>query len=310
MITAGEILKTKRESLEKSLDLASQETRIQKRFLKYIEKNEFEKFDSEVFLTGFLKIYSKYLNIDTEKILALYRRAKPLKTPKKKTEKKRFTSPKLPLTPKLLVTISLSIFLVAILGYIGFQIYKFQSPPKLEISYPPEDFQTEQQLLEVTGTSLPNTMISINDSPLETDTDGKFKKEITLNEGINIVTVKARKNNNNILESVVTRKITYHGDIKPAEVVEPVKQTNKLTIEVTGTAAWIKLDIDSENKLSQILQPSKKEYVLGETFSVITGKVNNTNIYFNDQPLAWKKNTTTGVAEISCKVINSQLDCE
>ena len=62
MITAGEVLKKKRNSLGRSLEVSSQETRIQKRFLVYIENNDFEKFDSEIFLTGFIKIYSQYLD--------------------------------------------------------------------------------------------------------------------------------------------------------------------------------------------------------------------------------------------------------
>ena len=97
MITAGEILKNKREQLGKSLDNASSDTKVQKRFLKYIEQNEFSKFESEVFLTGFIKIYAKYLDLDVNKILALYRRSNPeikekkpdnkLKTTRKKAEK-------------------------------------------------------------------------------------------------------------------------------------------------------------------------------------------------------------------------------
>ena len=79
MITAGEVLKNKREKLGKSLDIVSLDTKIQKRFLQYIENNQISYFDSEVFLTGFIKIYAKYLNLDVDKILALYRRSNPKK---------------------------------------------------------------------------------------------------------------------------------------------------------------------------------------------------------------------------------------
>ena len=77
MITAGEVLKNKRESLGKPLDQVSSDTKIQKRFLEYIEQDKFSYFDSEVFLTGFIKIYAKYLGLDINKILALYRRSNP-----------------------------------------------------------------------------------------------------------------------------------------------------------------------------------------------------------------------------------------
>ena len=84
MVTVGEVLKNKREKLKISLDTASSETKIQKRFLQYIVKNEFFPFESEVFLTGFIKIYAQYLNLDVEKVLALYRRTNPIIEEKKK----------------------------------------------------------------------------------------------------------------------------------------------------------------------------------------------------------------------------------
>ena len=43
MVTAGEVLKTKRESFGKTIQQISQETKIQERFLEYIEKDEYEK---------------------------------------------------------------------------------------------------------------------------------------------------------------------------------------------------------------------------------------------------------------------------
>jgi len=146
MVTAGEIIKKKRETLGRSLDLASQETKIQKRFLQYIESNDFEKFDSEIFLTGFIKIYSKYLDLETDKMLALYRRSKPQRKIKLEKKNKLLTFKTNFLTPKNLVTILSIVFLVTVLGYIGFQIYKFQSPPKLNIEQPLNESTTNQEL--------------------------------------------------------------------------------------------------------------------------------------------------------------------
>jgi cytoskeletal protein RodZ len=93
MITAGEVLKNKRELLKKNLDRVSADTKIQKRFLEYIENNQFEYFDSEVFLTGFIKIYAKYLDLDTSKVLALYRRSNPNKATRNTTNKKEGPKP-------------------------------------------------------------------------------------------------------------------------------------------------------------------------------------------------------------------------
>lgn len=311
MITAGEVLKKKRETLGRSIELVSQETKIQKRFITYIEDNDFSKFDSEVFLTGFLKIYSHYLGLDTEKVLALYRRSKP----QKKASKGKSIEPiwtkykKIILTPKSIITILSVIFFVLILGYIGLQIYKFQSPPKLTIDSPIDAITVSEEIISVEGTTQPGAVLEINSSLTPIDSQGHFKQDITLKEGINIITVKARKNSNNILETVETRKVTYNKPVQAEVPVNTVK-TFTLTVEVKGSASWIKLDIDGQNKVSKVVEPSKQTYEVKDKFYIITGKAANTNISMNGEPLAWKTNSTTGVAEITCTIVSNALSCE
>jgi len=311
MITAGEILQKKRETLGRSVELVSQETKMQKRFIKYIEANDFEKFDSEVFLTGFIKIYSQYLGLDTEKVLALYRRSKPQKKGKKNKSIEPIWSKykKIILTPKSIITILSIVFFVLILGYIGLQIYKFQSPPKLTITSPIDGITVSEEILTVEGTTQVGAVIEINSTLAIIDDLGNFKQDITLNEGINIISIKAKKNSNNILETVETRKVTY---TKPAQAETPVVtlKTFSLTVEVKDASSWIKLDIDGQNKLSKVVEPSKQQYDVKENFYIITGRASNTTISVNDQPLVWKTNSTTGVAEITCTILNESLSCE
>ncbi|HAM37617.1 MAG: XRE family transcriptional regulator [candidate division WS6 bacterium GW2011_GWC1_36_11] len=311
MITAGEVLKKKRETLGRSIELVSQETKMQKRFITYIENNDFAQFDSEIFLTGFIKIYSQYLGLDTEKVLALYRRSKP----QKKISKIKSIEPLLNrykhliLTPKSIITILSVTFFILILGYIGLQIYRFQSPPQLTITTPTDGSTVSEAILFVEGTTQPSAILEINTTLVEIDTQGNFKQEITLKEGINIITIKAKKNSNNILETVETRKVTYN---KPTQSDTPVKEvkTFNLSVEVTDTASWIKLDIDGQNKISKVVEPSKQQFEVKEKFYIITGRANNTTISMNDEPLAWKTNSTTGVAEITCTILNDTLNCE
>ncbi len=311
MITAGEVLKKKRNSLGRSLDISSQDTRIQKRFLSYIENNEFDKFDSEVFLTGFIKIYSQYLGLDTEKVLALYRRS----VPKKKVKKNKGKEPNISkfkksiLTPKALVTTLSVLFFLIVFGYIGLQIYKFQSPPTLTISNPIDEGTTDQPSTVVQGNTQPGVILEINGSIVNIDTKGNFSQEITLNEGVNIITIKARKNANNILETSEVRKITY---TKPTEQAasEPTVKKFKLKIEISGASSWIKLDVDGSNKVAKVVEPSTTEYSLTNGFYIITGRSANTKVYVNDEIIAWKTNNSTGVAEITCNISDQSLMCE
>ncbi len=311
MITAGEVLKKKRNSLGRSLEVSSQETRIQKRFLSYIENNEFDKFDSEVFLTGFIKIYSQYLGLDTEKVLALYRRSVPRKKSKKSTSKEfsKNRLKKIILTPKALVTVLSIIFFVAIFGYIGLQIYKFQSPPTLKISAPIDESTTDQPNLLVQGSTQPGVIVNINNTSVSVDSNGNFSQEIQLVEGSNIITIKARKNANNILETTEIRKITYNKPITQ-EVTVPTVKTFNLKIEVIGSSSWIKLDVDGSNKIAKVVEPSVTEYNLTNEFYIITGRAANTKVYVNDALISWETNSSTGVAEITCHITDQTLVCD
>lgn len=322
MITAGDVLKNKRETLGKTLEQVSLDTKIQKRFLSYIEENKFSYFDSEVFLTGFIKIYAKYLGLDTNKILALYRRSNPshkeIQTKKRENlkEKKSIGKKKIKLgflNPKTLTTIILSLFLLTIFGYIGFQIYKFQTPPNIEISQPLDDSEVTTEEIVVKGSVENDSVVEINDKPVDVEDDGSFEKEITLKQGSNIITVRARKNRNNTLETVKTLRVTYQ--VRDEEDIEEVEDEdeitrNILTLEIVDSPAWIRLDLDNENKLSQVVEPSEIEYTFFDNMYIITGRVSNTNIYWNDELVEWKPTQRTGVAELTCQIVEQDLVCD
>lgn len=319
MITAGEVLKNKRESLGKPLDQVSSDTKIQKRFLEYIEQDKFSYFDSEVFLTGFIKIYAKYLGLDINKILALYRRSNPsvqrelIKKEEKESKGKNIVGKKQlsfkTLDPKILVTFILSTFLLLIIGYIGLQIYKFQTPPEITILEPLDGAEVNEESVTVKGEVDNNTVIEINDKPVETNDDGSFEKEIELKEGSNLITVRAKKNKNNTLEAVETIHIKYIIKGKE-ENGEEEEESNKLTLEITDSPAWIRLDLDNENKLSQVVEPSKSEYVFFDNLYIITGRVSSTKIYWNNNIVEWKPTQKTGVAELECRIVEQDLICD
>lgn len=312
MITVGEVLKNKREKLKKSLETVSLDTKIQKRFLEYIEKNEFSTFESEVFLTGFIKIYAKYLELDVNKVLALYRRTNPIvKQEKKPSYRHTFLKKKINIfTPQILITALLIIFTVLVIGYIFFQIYKFQTPPMLNILEPQQDTTTTEENILIKGLTDKNVVIEINDVVVETSENGEFNKSIKLNEGINIVTIKAKKNTNNVLETVETRKITYVKEIETGIPEQVVQKENIIKLKIVDSSAWIKLDIDSENKLSQVVEPSETEYPIKSSLHIITGRLSNTQLYFNNELIEWNNPYNTGVAEIQCTVVENEIDCE
>ncbi|OCL27181.1 hypothetical protein U472_06810 [Orenia metallireducens] len=66
--------KERREELGVSLKQAEEETRIRVDYLRAIEEGNFEYIEAEVYLRGFLKVYSAYLGLDTKEVLEAYKK--------------------------------------------------------------------------------------------------------------------------------------------------------------------------------------------------------------------------------------------
>jgi len=71
--TAGELLARTREEKRIPLKTASEETNITLRHLKALEENNFGVFPGETYAIGFLKSYAQYLELDSDKIIQMYR---------------------------------------------------------------------------------------------------------------------------------------------------------------------------------------------------------------------------------------------
>jgi cytoskeleton protein RodZ len=73
MESIGEKLRASREEKAFSIEQAARETHIARRFIEAMEGEHFEIFPGESYLIGFLRNYSKYLELDAEEIISLYR---------------------------------------------------------------------------------------------------------------------------------------------------------------------------------------------------------------------------------------------
>ena len=70
--TVGEILFAARERLAQTLEFMSQETKIQKQTLQYLETDNYEALPAKVYAKSFLRAYSSALDLDIQHILNKY----------------------------------------------------------------------------------------------------------------------------------------------------------------------------------------------------------------------------------------------
>ncbi|MFA6754498.1 MAG: RodZ domain-containing protein, partial [Candidatus Dojkabacteria bacterium] len=273
----------------------------------------FDKFDSSVYAQGFIKIYAKYLDLNEDRLLAIYRRSVPNIKLERATFRETRRGLKNPaITPKSVAITLSAIFLLGIISYLGYQIYQFQTPPKIEITNPPNESSVSEESIDILGATDINSSLFINDHPVELNGDGSFQYQVTLNPGVNIITILAKKNNST-QESVETLKINYEvtDDTDTEEIVEPEEQANTVRLEIVNSSVWVQFNVDKVNKVSQIVQVGQKyEYEVENEFSLTTGIISSTNIYFNNKQVAINVNSSN-IGSLNCEIINKdQINCE
>ena len=73
METLGEKLRSARRKKGVSLEMASRETNISARFLEALEAENFSSFPGETYITGFIRNYGSYLDLDVQELLSTYK---------------------------------------------------------------------------------------------------------------------------------------------------------------------------------------------------------------------------------------------
>ena len=112
MKSLGELLRTAREEKELDFDQASKDTKIAMRYLQALENEDFSGFPGEAYITGFLRNYGAYLELDVQELLSLYRALKIQEQPIPVNQLLKKPS----LLPKIAVVVILVILLMGVVG--------------------------------------------------------------------------------------------------------------------------------------------------------------------------------------------------
>ena len=193
MKTAGEILKESRVKQKKSLEDIVKNTKIPLNTLIELEKNNYESLPPATFVKGFIRNYAQELNLDPEKILAVYRRDN-LSSGKKKIFPRGVIKPldkSFSWTPRETAILFSVLIVVFIGGFLFFQLRSYLFAPKLEIFSPQNQVTINDFLFQVKGKTVPDAAVFVNGNPADLELDGSFTYSLKLLAGENIIKIKA-----------------------------------------------------------------------------------------------------------------------
>lgn len=209
MKTVGEILKQARLNQKISIEEVEKVTRIKKKFISALEENNFQELPSFTFTRGFLKNYSEFLNLPSNDLTALYRRQVKEDSldllPKSIINNDDWP---IKIDPQTAVIFSLAIFLGIFLFYLLSQYFSFAGKPFLSISYPKNNLQVDTEVIEIKGKTDSLGVLTINEQPVEVQSNGLFSEKIELNEGENRIIIAVE--NKSGKENKKELRVTYH----------------------------------------------------------------------------------------------------
>lgn len=192
MRTVGQVLKEEREKKFYTLLEVEKATKIRKELLEALEAGQYSRLPPPTFIQGFIKNYGKFLNLNSEKLLAIFRREfSEGKNPPMVLES--FANPldkrKFKITPaKALGTVVLTLIVIFFI-YLWFEYRFLVGAPFLEVTQPLDQANTNIPTIAVSGRTDPESKVTVNNQEIQVDPAGKFFQEIKLSDNVNNIVV-------------------------------------------------------------------------------------------------------------------------
>ncbi len=193
MKSIGQILQEAR--LAKKLEVSdiARITRIRPQFIIALEADDYSQLPNGTIARGFIKNYSQFLNLSEEQILSVFRRdfienqegrilPRGIGSPISETSL---------WTPKTTIIAIVSTLVTLFSVYILYQYKTYTGAPPLVIDQPTDLFRTRENTIEISGSTDPEAVLSVDNKTVALDKGGTYRFRIPLNSGENKVTIVA-----------------------------------------------------------------------------------------------------------------------
>src|SRR3989344_2436805 len=193
--TVSERLKHSRLERSLSLDQCAQSTDIQKKYLHAMEESRFDELPGEMYARAWIRRYAQLLGLDIEDLMISYTKERGIREKISRGSEQKAASPNAfsiwPwFTGKRVIILLVTLIIIS---YIGFLAYKTISPPEIAVDLPDRDFRTQENSIIIRGLTERGVLVSVNRQPVILGSEGTFEHELTLQDGLNTVTIEARK---------------------------------------------------------------------------------------------------------------------
>ncbi|NTV40848.1 MAG: helix-turn-helix domain-containing protein [Candidatus Moranbacteria bacterium] len=311
-LTLGEKMKKNREERRLGLADISKGTKIQVKYLQYLEEGEYMKLPADVYVRGFLRSYAVFMGLSEKNLIKQFEREKGIHKNIKKIvddeNKKPVNFSIFVITPKMIVVTGILIAAFGSFLYLYFQVNNFISTPRLVIIKPSDGSTINQGTTHVVGMAEKDALVTINDQPVMVNERGDFSEDVGLKDGLNIINVKARnKFNKETTQAVsvnakfeILEEQTNQNDFQNQESNQN-QQQSFITAEiyVDPNPTWLSVEVDGNLVYSGVLLPqSMQKFDAKEKISISSGKGKETFVKINGKDFGQLTSGSTPAKDI------------
>ncbi len=193
MKTTGQILHESRLAQKLDLEDIARITKIRSQALRIIEADDYSHLPDSTVAKGFIRNYAKFLNLNPEHVLAVFRRdfienklgqivPRGLADP---VDRVSFW------TPRTTILAAVSALFILFAGYLFYQYRVLIGPPYLQVDRPPDHLVLKQGSVEISGKTDPEATLSVDNQLVVLDKGGRFYLRLPLNPGVNKISITA-----------------------------------------------------------------------------------------------------------------------
>ena len=292
-LAVGQTLKKRRQNLKLSLTEVELATKIRGKFLVKLEGGAYDELGHDIYTKGFVRAYGDYLGLDGRALAKQYlaeRGTLPASTVKLTRPRRQ----RVIMTPKVILGIASILAVAAVIGYLGWQVKALAAAPKIAMTSPASDQVIDGNLIDISGQVTAGADVSVNDSPILTDANGKFSDQLALQDGLNTIRVTARNKLGRV--STLTRNILAHNPVAATPQATAATITGvQVQATIKGSATWLVVAVDgTETFHGTMLAGTTQTFSGTSQITISTGNAGATSLVVTNQVAAGKNIPSLG----------------
>jgi cytoskeletal protein RodZ len=304
-LTLGEKLKKLRSDKRIALNEISRVTKIRLEYLQCLEDGKYDELPADVYVRGFLKSYGDFLGVDESSLVKLFEKETGIKKNLEKGKNFGKENSKIkPLdisififTPKKIVLSILAILFVGVFFYLYREAGSLSDTPRLIILSPESNSEIDGKSVFVEGKTDKDARVFINDQLVLVSDEGKFRENITLQSGINIIHIKAINKFKKEISESITLQAKYEEETTEFATEENANENSsdqgvlnysdkavQVELSVDPGPVWVSVETDGNLVFSgTIIFGVIQKFSANDKIVVNSGQANATHVKLNGE---------------------------